>query len=240
MIGIYKITNKTNNKSYIGKSNNIKRRFIEHRNLNHKTNDNLKRAFKKYGIENFEFEILEECPIDKLNEKEIYYIATLKPEYNCTDGGDGATGHHLSEELKEKLRQKGKEQWAKLSDEQKRKIIKNNLSGPKNKYVTSEETKEKLRRANLGKKQSKETIEKRKNTILQLKLNGKIITNGEHRKPIYCVETNEQFESIKQAMEKYNLTTLVGHLKGRYKTCKGRHYKYGSVTTNRDECSDVE
>ena len=57
-------------------------------------------------------------------------------------------------------------------------------------------------------------------------------------------ETNEIFDSLKQAQEKYNLSTLCGHLKGRYKTCKGLHYRYYqencSVTTMGDECNPVE
>ena len=245
MIGIYKITNKINNKSYIGKSNNIKRRFAEHKIINHETNQSLKRAYLKYGLENFTFEILEECDLDSLNDREIYYIKTLKPEYNRTKGGDGASGHQVSEKTREILRQKAKAQWERLTEEEKQKIIKTQLTG-NSKGVKKpprhllQETREKLRKANLGKKQSKETIEKRKQTILEKKKNGYIQTNQSHRKPVYCVETGEKFESVKEASDKYNLTTLVGHLKGRYKTCKGKHYKYCSVTTNRDECSGVE
>lgn len=58
---------------------------------------------------------------------------------------------------------------------------------------------------------------------------------GEHRAPNH--ETNF---NLKRAFKKYNLSTLCGHLKGKYKTCKGLHYKYCSVTTNCDECSSVE
>lgn len=245
MIGIYRITNKINNKSYIGKSNNIKRRFAEHKIINHETNQSLKKAYIKYGLENFTFEILEECDLDSLNDREIYYIKTLKPEYNRTKGGDGASGHQVSEKTREILRQKAKAQWERLTEEQKQEIINKQLIGNRKgvkrpSRSLSEETKRKLREANLGKKQSKEIIEKRKQTILEKKKNGYIQTNQSHKKPVYCVETGETFESVKEASEKYNLTTLVGHLKGKYKTCKGKHYKYCSVTTNRDECSGVE
>lgn len=43
---------------------------------------------KKYGAENFSFEILEECDTDELNEKESYYIQKFQPEYNCDGGGN--------------------------------------------------------------------------------------------------------------------------------------------------------
>lgn len=223
MIGIYIIKNKLNGNSYIGKSNNIKRRFTEHRSINHETNKSLKLAYKKYGLDNFSFEILEECKLEELNDKERYYIDKLKPKYNRTDGGDGAPGHSLSEQTKALLREKGKEVWENLSLEQKNNVIANNLTGPKKGHEVSKETREKLRNANLGKKQTPETIQKRKETI---KNSGYIRTNENHKKAVRCVETGEIFESVKDAMQKYNLTTLVGHLKGRYKTCKGNHYEY--------------
>ena len=76
MIGIYKITNKINNKCYIGQSINIKRRFNGHKSGDH--NEYLENAIKKYGIDNFNFEILEECKKNELNEKEIFYIKLYK------------------------------------------------------------------------------------------------------------------------------------------------------------------
>lgn len=91
IIGIYKITNKINNKVYIGQSTNIFNRWNEHR-YKAKTEDKpLYKAFKRYGIENFTFEIIEECPIIKLNEREIYWIKyydSYNHGYNLTPGGD--------------------------------------------------------------------------------------------------------------------------------------------------------
>ena len=89
MIGIYKITNKKNNHCYIGQSKNIEKRWSNH--IYHdKSKDEypLYRAFKKYGINNFIFEIIEECAIKELNEKEQYYIKLYQPEYNQTVGVD--------------------------------------------------------------------------------------------------------------------------------------------------------
>lgn len=71
-IGIYKITNKINGKCYIGQSKNIYKRWKQEK-LGC-VNEHLKFAFKKYGFENFSFEILEECEINVLNERETYYI----------------------------------------------------------------------------------------------------------------------------------------------------------------------
>ena len=60
MVGIYKITNKLNGKFYIGQSNDIERRFDEHkRQKNPKIL--VDKAISKYGKENFLFEVLELC-----------------------------------------------------------------------------------------------------------------------------------------------------------------------------------
>ena len=73
MTGIYKITNKINGKVYIGQSVNIQRRWRNHKSA---INDSfpIHKAFKKYGLENFDFEVLEECCIEDLSKREQYYI----------------------------------------------------------------------------------------------------------------------------------------------------------------------
>lgn len=96
MVGIYKITNNLNKKSYIGQSKNIFVRWKNHKitafNPNEPSyNYPLYRAIRKYGLENFSFEILEECLIEQLDEKEKYYISfynTYNNGYNQTLGGE--------------------------------------------------------------------------------------------------------------------------------------------------------
>lgn len=88
MIGIYKITNKLSGKTYIGQSNDIERRLKEHK---YKKDIPIELAIQKYGVENFIFEILEECPLNELDEKEKYYINLYNTYrgngYNCNEGG---------------------------------------------------------------------------------------------------------------------------------------------------------
>lgn len=72
MIGIYKITSPSN-KIYIGQSVNIEKRFNNYKNLKCKTQTILYRSFLKYGFKNHKLEILCECNIDNLNNKERYY-----------------------------------------------------------------------------------------------------------------------------------------------------------------------
>ena len=90
-IGIYKITNKVNNHCYIGQSRNIAKRWIDHCSaanspIHEAYEYPLYRAIRKYGIQNFSFEILEFCSINELNEKEQYWIKILNPEFNQTIG----------------------------------------------------------------------------------------------------------------------------------------------------------
>lgn len=99
MVGIYRITNLVNEKTYIGQSIDIKRRFCEHRCISHESNIHLKRALEKYGKDNFKYEVLEECDISELDEKEIYYISTLKPEYNVASGGQSSLKEYHFEYL---------------------------------------------------------------------------------------------------------------------------------------------
>lgn len=76
--GIYKITCLPDNKIYIGQSVNVPNRFSEHikRGLGAEpaTKNRLYTAMKKWGVENFTFELMEEVSRDKLNERERYWI----------------------------------------------------------------------------------------------------------------------------------------------------------------------
>lgn len=106
MTGIYKITNKRNNKIYIGKALDIKQRWQGHKDdsfcseekwLANKRGQQtfFHRALRKEGIDAFTWEIIEECLPEELNEKEKYWIDYYdtfnNPEkgYNLTKGGDG-------------------------------------------------------------------------------------------------------------------------------------------------------
>jgi len=82
--GIYRWTNKINNKSYVGSSEKLNRRlsnyFCLHKPL--KGRSHINNAILKYKISNFSLDILEYCEINIKIEREQYYLDILKPEYN--------------------------------------------------------------------------------------------------------------------------------------------------------------
>ena len=174
MIGIYCITNKINGKRYIGQSINIQNRWRQEKRLNG-VNKHLKSAFEKYGLENFSFEILEECQEKELNAKEADYIKKFNSTnremgYNQTTGGEHfkiINRTPMSEETKRKISESKKGQ--KFSE-----THKNNLSKSWNKknhvspeiskkiseslkgHKTSISTRRKISESNKGKKRTAE------------------------------------------------------------------------------------
>lgn len=88
---LYQITNLINNKKYIGQTNNIQKRWSNHKCCN-SPNMVIAKAIKKYGVDNFKFEVLyKDIPIDKIDDLERKIIQeknTLVPNgYNVSKGG---------------------------------------------------------------------------------------------------------------------------------------------------------
>jgi group I intron endonuclease len=91
MKGIYKITNLSNNKVYIGQTDRLNEREREHfyrlgRNEHH--NDHLQKSYNKHGKSNFKFEIIEQS--EDLDSREVYWInkyggINSKLNYNLKD-----------------------------------------------------------------------------------------------------------------------------------------------------------
>ena len=116
--GIYRIENLVNHKIYIGLSKDCMKRWHDHRSkaFNSTREDDIKKplymAMRKYGLDNFTFEIIEKCDEFLLKEREIYWISyydSYNKGYNATKGGDLPEGHIL----------KGEEHGcAKLTEEQ--------------------------------------------------------------------------------------------------------------------------
>lgn len=135
MQGIYKVTNILNGKIYVGKSVDIQARWTTH--LRESMIDDKQwqanyrgvktpfhAAIRKYGADNFTFEVIEECAFEQLNDREKYWIKTLdatnkEKGYNVTIGGDGcccgkgekAPGHKITQAQCDFIKQKLREHW---------------------------------------------------------------------------------------------------------------------------------
>jgi|JI10StandDraft_1071094.scaffolds.fasta_scaffold32593_2 group I intron endonuclease len=111
---IYKVTNKSNSKIYIGQT--IQK--FEERKRGHisaigkrKKETHFSRALQKHGLDNFVWEVIEEVEIENLSEREIYWIKYFKSYdknlgYNRTFGGEGGVPT-LETRQKLSLRSKG-------------------------------------------------------------------------------------------------------------------------------------
>ena len=104
--GIYKIT--INNKLYVGYAKNFEKRKNKHYKMligKKHINPYLQNSFIKYN--EFNFDIIEECAEDELEEKEMFWIKELDTfegdGYNLTAGGGGFLGGIHTEEAKRKL-----------------------------------------------------------------------------------------------------------------------------------------
>lgn len=113
---IYKSTNKINGKEYIGQTvNSLEKRISSHKASKKETY--FSHALKKYGNENFEWEVLKECNSkEELDKMEIFYIKelnTFKPNgYNLTLGGDAGTlGWKPTIENKKNISDGNKKYW---------------------------------------------------------------------------------------------------------------------------------
>jgi hypothetical protein len=179
MIGIYKITSPSG-KIYIGQSINIEKRFNQYKNMNKKgIGIYLYNSIKKHGWENHKKEIIEECSIEQLDEREIYYINcynTINEGLNLKEGG--GFGCH-NDETKNLIRLKAI--GRKLSKEAKQKISQSKIG---NKYNLgrkhSDEIKQSFKYKNRKKgkitpERNKKIKEKLQKPILQYDLNGNFI-----------------------------------------------------------------
>jgi group I intron endonuclease len=171
--GVYKITNKVNGKHYIGVSINIKSRWSNHKSIDSKRVSFIKNAIKKYGVDAFEFSIIEECHKDLFEEKERYWIdfyQSMTNGYNLTAGGN------IRKELSEQTRlqmsakskgvPKSKEHIAKITIANRSESVRLTISAKLTGRKLSEATKAKMSASKMGHAVSRESIDKMLKTKL--------------------------------------------------------------------------
>lgn len=175
--GIYKITNKINGKCYVGCSKNIEKRWKEH-SLGSQKDCIIQKSIKKYGKDNFDFNILLKCPSICFDYWEKFYIKendSMSPNgYNLTCGG--IFNIYVSSDTKQKMSesQKGKEspnKGKKFNEEWCRNIsegLKGNTRGVINKGVPkTKEHSEKISKALKGKPKSTEAIAHQRESLMK-------------------------------------------------------------------------
>lgn len=152
--GVYSIVNLTNQKRYIGSSNNFVRRKHDHfkmLGLGIHYNQHLQRAFEKYGGNAFEFKTLIVCESWELLRYEQAMIDLLNPEYNVSrTAGGGTVPEQFTPEVRAKmsrsvsLAQTGQKRGP--HSESHKQALSQSLSG----HSLSDATKEKIRNAHIG------------------------------------------------------------------------------------------
>ena len=112
IIGVYKITNTITGDFYIGSSKDVKKRWAAHKwpsRWKRLPNNQLYRDMQKYGLDKFDFQILEEVEADSLKEKEQQFIEILKPTYNNYRANGLDIERHKETQKEYKKTEKGKE-----------------------------------------------------------------------------------------------------------------------------------
>lgn len=107
VIGIYKIISPSG-RVYVGQSIDVYRRFQSYKNLGCKEQPILYRSFLKYGVDNHFFDIIEECPLSKLDERERYWQETMecihpKKGMNCVLQQTGLKKRVITKDVSDKL-----------------------------------------------------------------------------------------------------------------------------------------
>ena len=199
---VYMIRCKVTNKLYIGQRKGcLDRKYWGSGVL-------IKKAIKKYGIENFERTILDCCDNqEELNRREIAYISLYRKLwspglYNILDGGHCFAGYVVTEETRNKIRESLKRNGKLRGKKQTPELIMKRAAGLRNFY-----------------REHPEIIEKKRAFLRSCRR----IT-----KKVKCIETGVIYNSIKEAaiINKIHAPNITEACRGRNKTSGGYHWEY--------------
>lgn len=216
---IYKATNKINGKSYIGQTVDYKRRVWQHRRCYEKEDCKFHNAIKRFGFDNFEWEVLKTCEdkieADRLERKYIDLYNSYRNGYNENKGGTG--GHNASPVVRLTLEGEFVKRYDSAGDAEKEdgfcnsdvliSCKSNNRTCQGHMFMFEDEYK-----AIGAKKYIKPAcINRRK--VIQCDLNGNLIA---------------RYDSVREASEKTgaNRTTISGVLSKNYKSANGFIFVY--------------
>lgn len=214
---VYKHTNIVNGKVYIGITrNNIELRAGKNGHR-YKKNVLFSRAIEKYGWDKFRHDVVCEnltlAEASAMEQKliEEYHSNDSKYGYNLSSGGEGGnTGCTISDEWR-----KRRSEW--YSGKNNPCYGKFGASHPAYGCKHSEESKEAVRRALLGRKYSEETLQKMR-----------AADKSYAYRRVICIETGVVFDSVKDAALSVNKapTNITACCKGKQQTVSGLHWAY--------------
>lgn len=239
--GIYLCRCVDNDRCYVGQSKDLYIR-INHAHIpqlrgNRHGNNYMQHSWNKYGESSFEWEVLEYCPVELLNEREKYWIEKLNTQFpngfNLTTGGDNL--YSRSEVSRERMR----DTW---NDERKHKQSRYNLERwnnmSENQYLTIRQkfvdswTDDRRELISSKKKDYWNTLsdDARDRFRQKIKDNHADFKGSNHpqARKIQCIETGEIYGSLKDASEilHINYSTLRSHLQGRCKHANNFHFTH--------------
>jgi len=219
MIGIYKIIN-PKGKIYIGQSTDIEKRKKQYQNLEKEgLGPKILNSIKRYGWEQHIHEIIEECSLEQLDEKEIYwglYYKTLEPEFGLNLRLGKGRGI-CSEETKNLIRSKAI--GRKLSSEAVEKIRQSKIG---NKYNLGRKHSEEIKQSPQYKNRKKGKITPERNQKIKEK----------NSKPIFQFDLQDNFikewPSMTAASEELGIKqgTISNCIAGKSKTAGGFKWKF--------------
>jgi group I intron endonuclease len=218
MIGIYKITS-PNNRIYIGQSVNIKKRFISYKRMYVKNEGQtrLHRSFLKYGVNNHKFELVCECIESELNNYERYYqelFNCLNDGLNCRLTKTNDRSGSVSKEtlLKMSIASMGNTHW----------------EGKKH----TQETKDKIKLANTGRKFSEEVNKSKGRKGRESNRKGIFSENNPRSIKVLQFDLNDNLikewnclMDIRRELD-YHIGNVSSCLKGNLKTYKKFKWQY--------------
>lgn len=230
---VYKHTNITNGKVYIGiTGGDPEKRW--NRGRGYRGNSHMKNAIGKYGWDSFRHDIVssgltkeEACELEKALIFE-YRSTDRRFGYNSSTGGEsGACGVVQSEETKNKRRSSAKKSWA---NKELRKKQSERLKGIKR----SEETKKKISQAKTGNViisgEQKTQISESLKSYYSNPDNRKHQSDMKSKNKVLCVETNIEYESSHEAFRKTGVCqgNIYACCLGKRKKAGGLHWKFVS------------
>lgn len=172
LYSIYKITNNINKKIYIGYTSNVSKRIRDYRS--NRDDNPIQRAIRKYGWENFTFEVIYQS-LDKVHTHDVmepifikeYNSTAIDVGYNIKLGGNVRGGYVVSAETKLKL-SKAMKGRSKSPESIAKQLETKRLNGT---LIQTPETRRKAADKVKGTKQSEEWKQKRLNSVRETKAN---------------------------------------------------------------------